>query len=766
MQVCIECVFFFSLLFYSFFCQMMKLFKKKKSDKNIANTIVQQDTREFESPNVKKQQPNKPATSTIPVAAQMDTAAAAAARSSSPPAILMPKPRRLLTPTRAILGRFDHDKTQVEDEEGPTNEQLAVVQQQEISPILLPTPREEPLLPQLVKPVARHLTQQQQYKPQQQPNAIGASSLSTVMSDDSSRVYESAMESLSDTTEDDHVAELPDLPMLKKQPSHKPIVNPHHVPLPQQQQLPTQAPLQPQLQPPQQQQQQQLQQDIMASGVISDASSRTVSPPYYTRKRANTGPSSGSSAITVTPLQAHNKQTLTPNYEPLQQQQQQPMPPPPQPAQTLLSDHHQQQQQQQKDDQEFLLRELKKQVELIEKQRIKDREEWNRKEQELLTHRHQMMETLIETKDQLTHVLKNREEENNKAKLTYYDKQLKQQQLHQMQKQVIEMGLSQQQQQQQQQQEEDIVDEPPLPATRINGLYYQQQSYYYENDPAEAPLDELHLEDDEAPMYHQRRIRNRSKSDEHMKHNTRSSSRSSYHYQQQHALVDDGGRRSSNSRNNYHEDMPLVCSRKPVSRRASNASNKSSGGHRFDHASPATTLVSNHTVSKSTGRRPRARSIESARWYEEQQQQQQQQHMMIKMNTVYLDDMMVPYEKLRKSRSAGRDLHSMRPVSRASSVYNLYYDEGDLMDDEVFDSQPSFYDSGYYSNYNMENIPPPNKQQQQQQQMMSRYSSDIPYYPPQQQPQQYVYSPVDCYYQQPPRHNPRYNARHHYSSYN
>lgn len=121
---------------------MMKLFKKKKSDKNIANTIVQQDTREFESPNVKKQQPNKPATSTIPVAAQMDTAAAAAARSSSPPAILMPKPRRLLTPTRAILGRFDHDKTQVEDEEGPTNEQLAVVQQQEISPILLPTPRE------------------------------------------------------------------------------------------------------------------------------------------------------------------------------------------------------------------------------------------------------------------------------------------------------------------------------------------------------------------------------------------------------------------------------------------------------------------------------------------------------------------------------------------------------------------------------------------------------------------------------------------------
>ncbi|KAL9539210.1 hypothetical protein PS6_011304 [Mucor atramentarius] len=712
----------------------MKLFKKKKSDKNISNTILQQDAKEFESPNVKKQ-PKPPIT--IPVAANTD------ARSSSPPAIVMPKPRRLLTPTRAILGRFDHDKTQVEEDEPEP-----LVHQQEISPILLPTPREEPLLPQLVKPVARHLTQpsqQQQYK-QQAP--IVTSSLSTVMSDDSGRVYESALESLSDTTtEDDHVAELPDLPMLKKQSSHKPIVNPLHVPLPpqQQQQQVQQLPQQQQ----QHQMQQQLQQDSIASGILSDASSRTVSPQHYIQKRPNTGPSSGSSAITVTPLQPPNKQTLTPiatNYE-LPQSQQQHVPPP-QPAQTLLVD--QQQQRQQKDEQELLLRELKKQVELIEKQRIKDREEWTRKEQELLTHRHQMIETLIETKDQLTNVLKNREEENNKAKLTYYDKQLKQQQLHQMQKQVIEMGLSQQQQLQQQ--EEDALEDPS--PSRMNGNYYQQQ-YYYE-DNLDAPLDEHNVDEDEAHMYYQRRIRNRSKSDEQMKHNTRSSSRSSYHYQQQ---IADDGRRSSNSRNNYTNEDMLVSSRKPVSRRASNASNKSNG-HRFDHTSPATTLVSTHTASKS--RRPRARSIESARWYEEQQR-------MIKMNAapVYMDEMMVPPEKLRKSRSVGRDLHSMRPVSRASSVYNMYYDEGDMMDDELFDSQPNFYDSGYYSNY-MDNIPP-NKQQQQQ--MMSRYNSDIPYYPPQQQqpppqpPQQYVYSPVDYYYQQPPqpRHNQRYNARHHYS---
>lgn len=107
---------------------MMKLFKKKKSDKNISNTILQQDAKEFESPNVKKQ-PKPPIT--IPVAANTD------ARSSSPPAIVMPKPRRLLTPTRAILGRFDHDKTQVEEDEPEP-----LVHQQEISPILLPTPRE------------------------------------------------------------------------------------------------------------------------------------------------------------------------------------------------------------------------------------------------------------------------------------------------------------------------------------------------------------------------------------------------------------------------------------------------------------------------------------------------------------------------------------------------------------------------------------------------------------------------------------------------
>ncbi|CEP13458.1 hypothetical protein [Parasitella parasitica] len=719
----------------------MKLFKKKKSEKNLANAILLQDSRELESSHVAKYH-TKPASSmaTIPVASTSTTlpnTPTIEERPPSPPLILMPKPRRPHTPTRALMGRYDHDKTQVEEDESSP-----FVHQQEISPILLPTPRELPLLPQLVKPAARHLPQQQA------PGAV--SSHSTIISDDSSRVYESALESLSDATEDDPTAaaERPVLPaVVKKKPSLKPIVNPLHMPL-----LP----------------QQQLQQDIMAIGVISDSSSSLTASPQQQQQHIQKRSNAGSSANNVTPLQHDSKQTSTPKMASKSEQKkpQNQHVPPPQPAQRLLLDSLFEQQkedgqaallieQQKKDEQTALLKELKRQVELIEKQRIKDREEWTRKEQELLSHRHQMMETLIETKEQLTSVLKSREEDhNNKAKLTYYDQQLKQQQLLQLQKQVAEMNLKHHhhhhhQQQQQQQQEEGDDDEEEIDEEDLNANYYPQQ-FYPENDP-DALLEKDDMGYDEAQMYHHRRMRNRSKSEDHIKHHSRSASRSSHHYQ--HA---DDGRRSSNSRSNYNGD-DIPAPRKPVSRRASNASSKSTGGHRLDHTSPATTLVSSHSASK---RRPRARSIESARWHEEQQ-------MMMQMNglPVYMDEMMVPYEKIRRSRSAGRDLHSMRPVSRASSAYNNpYYDDGDRVDEELFDSHPTFYDNEYYSGH-MDNIPPKQQQQQQQQQMMPRYSHDIPYYPMPPQPHlshQYLYSPADYYYQ-PPRHGQRYSSRHHYS---
>lgn len=130
---------------------MMKLFKKKKSDKNIANTIShqqQQSRAAFDSPtstvNKKPVPHNKPVAMTIPVV--NNTIEKPQVARYSPPSIVMPKPRRMMTPTRAILGRFDHDKTQVENEESQEAnilpDQNDLIDQQEISPILLPTPRE------------------------------------------------------------------------------------------------------------------------------------------------------------------------------------------------------------------------------------------------------------------------------------------------------------------------------------------------------------------------------------------------------------------------------------------------------------------------------------------------------------------------------------------------------------------------------------------------------------------------------------------------
>jgi hypothetical protein len=100
---------------------MMKLFKKKKSDNKLATTmLMQQQQQPALVSSIKKPVPIVPINTTI-----NDN------RSYSPPTIVMPKPRRLLTPTRAILStRFDHDKTEVEPE---------VLIQDIISPILLPT---------------------------------------------------------------------------------------------------------------------------------------------------------------------------------------------------------------------------------------------------------------------------------------------------------------------------------------------------------------------------------------------------------------------------------------------------------------------------------------------------------------------------------------------------------------------------------------------------------------------------------------------------
>lgn len=80
----------------------MKFFKKKKSDKDLS----------------------KPFESIVPLDIPV--------QAMSSPVLVMPKPRKFLTPTRAILGRFDQDKTQVED----IADEADMLYPQKISPIL------------------------------------------------------------------------------------------------------------------------------------------------------------------------------------------------------------------------------------------------------------------------------------------------------------------------------------------------------------------------------------------------------------------------------------------------------------------------------------------------------------------------------------------------------------------------------------------------------------------------------------------------------
>jgi hypothetical protein len=285
----------------------------------------------------------------------------------------------------------------------------------------------------------------------------------------------------------------------------------------------------------------------------------------------------------------------------------------------------------------------------MEQQRILDRQEWSKKEQELLNHRQQMMETLIETKDQLTNVLKAREE--NKAREAFYQKQLQQQQLQQLQQQSLQ--IQQQQQQQQQQDEESEVEEDSLPSQQL-----QQNFEYYAQQQHTMPED---YEDD-------RRV-NRMRSEEYIRpYNSRSSSRASSHpshYQQAPPPPqEEGGRKSA------------------VSRRNSNASNKSGVPNRFD-PSPSTTLVA--TTPQRMHNRRRAKSIESSKYHNDP------------AGPIMYDAPQPQYyvsNRPRRSRSVGR-----RP---SSVVYNDYYEDDTEDDYSYYDNSPRYnskhnYNTEYYA---------------------------------------------------------------------
>ncbi|KAI8879714.1 hypothetical protein K501DRAFT_335864 [Backusella circina FSU 941] len=370
---------------------MKNLFKKKKSDSKLAPQPIQYDTT-----------PKKP----IVLA---DTPLQA-------PPLMMPKPKRALTPTRAILGRFDNDKTEVED--SPL---------QDISPILLPIAHHDSNPPPPSKSLHQHL-----------------STLSVTGSDDSSRVYESAVESPSTSSREEEIMDLPEFPpeaalaqkqlemqqkfqqqqqeleQQKKKLDHqnmleKEAIKQHEFKRQQefarqQQELERQQELKRQQQEEQQlarqqeeeeelakqqeierqnelerqdyikrqkqlelehikaqlqfqehqyheqQFEQQKQQFLLQQSGISDASSRTISPRHQQISSA--------SSATATPM--------------IQEQE--------------------------------ILYELKRQLDKMERQRAKDREEWRRKEEALVHQSNQMMEKLKETEGQLTMALKQEEE--------------------------------------------------------------------------------------------------------------------------------------------------------------------------------------------------------------------------------------------------------------------------------------------------------------------------------------------------------------------
>ena len=116
-------VFVAILRFFLFLFIMKKLFRKKKLDKNLSgsNSIEEASIRA-------KNQPLFPTSAASSIVMQPINAP------NELPILVMPKPRRPHTPTRALLSHFGYDKTQVEEEEQS--------KANEISPILLPAARE------------------------------------------------------------------------------------------------------------------------------------------------------------------------------------------------------------------------------------------------------------------------------------------------------------------------------------------------------------------------------------------------------------------------------------------------------------------------------------------------------------------------------------------------------------------------------------------------------------------------------------------------
>lgn len=441
------------------------------------------------------------------------------------------------------------------------------------------------------------------------------SSLSTIFSDDSSsRVYVSACESVTNSTEENESIDLPDILLSKNQPSIKLSVQQKRNNSVDSSILPREV-----VSHNQNHHNLQRQPTSIIAGQ-STTSSATTTPLFNHQKKILVQPTSTRSE----PVRVQQYHQSNPHYSSVESQsrvyneelQRQ-----------IEKQRHQKEQEQQRQqhilrqqderkrikdkeqDQEKVLNDLKNQIEFMEQQRIKDREEWDRKEQELLSHRHKMMQALMETKDQINTVLKDRED----SKIIY-QKQLKQQQLHQLQQKVTEMAIS------------------------IEQLPFQLQDKIPE---VERLMNEANSTYDlfEADKSPRRRV-NKSRSEEHLRYNSQSSSRSSHHYVYQ----DEANSYITYSNDGYSSRRNGEDSRKPssISRRSSSASNKSG---------PSPQQYQRHF---------RTKSNETAKWYEDQRAREEYQRT---------------YNKPKRSRSTGRD--PRRPSSQNSHAYNeMEYNDG------------------------------------------------------------------------------------------
>lgn len=299
--------------------------------------------------------------------------------------------------------------------------------------------------------------------------------------------------------------------------------------------------------------------------------------------------------------------------------------------------------------------ELQKKVEMMEKQFVLDREQFSKMEDELIHNRHEMMQTLIDTKDQLNSVLKSREE--SKARELEYQKQMKQHQLQQLQ-QVASHHK-----------QDEFANE-------VKGTYEDEElsdsDYYPQQKRTQQPL-EVQQE------FSYRRVA-RSKSQEYFKpYDSRSSSASIQNNQQYH-------------HHHHHQEED----RRTLSRHNSSTSNRS---NRLD-PSPSSTFVGNQFPQQRRMNRPRARSIETGRWHEEHHH--------------YGEAEMLEYHnRPRRSRSVGR-----RPRSRGSTVFyedmqnedvhfasSRYYNQQDSYNDSYY-RQPQTPQQYYYNQYHAQQGPP------------------------------------------------------------